>query len=261
MKLETRTHKRLAAGETVFGGWFVLNSPFAVEIMANKSNLDYLCVDAQHAAVDLGDSVHLIRAMQAAAPDITPFIRLPTQHKHWIEQSLDAGYVGFVVPLVESAKEAEALVRAAYYPPVGARSEAGTIRAWMYDDYFTSINDRLILLPQIESKTGLEHCEEIVNVPGVSGVLLGPGDLSLSCGWRGKDLWSHQPFLDAVERVLEACRSANKIAATLTAGVDGAKRVEKAGFNHIGFAHDGLTLRIEVAPNIQGALNELRGNS
>ena len=258
MKLETRVHKRLAAGQTVFGGWFVLNSPFAVEIVANGSDLDYLCVDAQHAAVDFTDSIHMLRAMQAAAPDITPFIRLPTQDKHWIEQSLDAGYVGLIVPLVESAQEAEALVSAAFYPPKGARSQAGTIRSWLYDDYFSSINDRLILLPQIESKTGLEHCEEIVNVPGVSGVLLGPGDLSLSCGWAGKDLWSHQPFLDAVSRVVEACRKADKIPATLTVGLEGARRVREAGFDHIGFAHDGVNLRIDMAPSVKGALAELR---
>ena len=258
MKLESRVHKRLSAGQSSYGGWFGLNSPSSIEFLANDVDLDFICVEQQHSAIGQADSIHLLRAMQAANPKTTPFIRLATQDKYGIEQSLDAGYVGLIVPLVESAEEAEALVRASYYPPLGARSQAGSIRARLYEDYFTSINDHLILLPQIESRVGLEHCEDIVGVSGVSGLLFGPTDLSLSCGWTGKDLWSHQPFLDAVDRVIEACRSAGKIAATLTGGLEGTQRVQDSGFNLISFIHEGVQIRVKMVEDAQKILSEMR---
>ena len=258
MKLETRVHVRLAAGQTAYGGWSVLNSPFALELMANGTDFDFIGVDLQHAAMGVGDSTHLLRAMQAAQPEVTPFVRLATQDKYWIEQSLDAGFTGLIVPLVESAEQARALVRAAYYPPRGARSQAGTLRATLYENYFDTIDDRLFLLPQIESRDGLEHCEEIINVPGVSGALFGPGDLGLSCGWSGKDSWSFQPFVEAVRRVVGACTEAGKIPAVMMAGLDNAARARDAGFRLIAFIHDGADIRIDAASQRQSALDTLR---
>lgn len=258
MKLETRVHTRLAAGETVYGGWSNLNSPLAVELLAGGTDLDFVGMDLQHAAVGAGDSVHLLRAMQSVAPEVTPFVRIATRDKYWIEQSLDSGYVGLIVPLVETAEHARDLVRAAYYPPAGARSRAGTLRATLYEDYFETINDKLFLIPQIESRDGLDHCEEIIDVPGVSGVLLGPGDLSLSCGWMGVDLWSHQPFLDALARVVGACEKTGKIPAIMMAGFEGAKRSRDAGFRVIAFAHDGAEMRTTMVPQTQQALDALR---
>ena len=258
MILDTRVHARLAGGDNAYGGCSVLNSPFAVELLANGADFDFMVVDLQHAPTGPADSIHLLRAMQAARREITPFVRIATQDKYWIEQSLDAGYLGLIVPLVESADQARALVRAAYYPPQGARSQAGTLRATLYDDYHAKINDRLFLLPQIESKTGLEHCAEIINVDGVSGALLGPGDLSLSCGWTAPDRWSQQPFVDAVKRVVGACEESGKIPAIMIGGLDNATCARDAGFRLIAFANDGVAMRTGVVPQTQSALDELR---
>ena len=189
MQLESRVPRCRDAGRPAYGGWCILNSPGAVEIMAGGLDIDFLVIDQQHSPVGADDTVHQLRAMQAANPEITPFVRIPTQDKYWIEQSLDAGYVGLIVPLVESAEQAKALVQAAGYPPEGSRSQAGTIRANLVygASYFEEIGRRRVLLPQVESAVGLEHCEAIANVPGVSGLFLGPLDLCLSCGWPPKE--------------------------------------------------------------------------
>lgn len=258
MQMNTRLHECLEAGRPAFGGLCFLNSPLAAELLANTRSLDFLAVDMQHGAIGVQDSVNLLRAMQSVDPAATPLVRVPTQDKYWVEQSLDAGYMGLIVPLVESADQAAALARAAYYPPKGARSYAGTIRASFYDGYTGAINDRLLLLPQIESLTGLGHCEEIAAVPGVSGLLFGPADLSLSCGWPLSDAWGHTPFADAVQRIVRACSGAGKLAATFVGGLDSARKARDAGFGLIAFAADGVELRVHSAPRIKRELEELR---
>jgi len=257
MKLTTRLHECLAEGRVAVGTFAALNSPEAVELLANGTELDFMGTDLQHGGISGRDSAHLIRALQAADPRVTPLVRLPNHEKYWIEQSLDAGYVGLIAPITESADQAEALVQRAYFPPVGARSMAGSIRASLYEDYFDTINDRLLLLPQVESAPGLAHVDEIVGVEGVSGVLLGPGDLSLSCGWAGEDLWSHPPFLEAAERVAAACRSRDRHAAILTGG-NGIYAARDMGYNIIGIGSDAVHVRIGMTEDVRDRLARLR---
>jgi len=119
--------------------FFGLNSPSLAELIVNGTELDFVAVELQHAQVSSGDSTAILRAVQATDPDVTPLVRLPDHSVYWIQQSLDAGFTGMIVPLVESAEQTESLVRAAYFPPLGDRSSAGSIRAVMYalePDYY-----------------------------------------------------------------------------------------------------------------------------
>ena len=257
MRLTTRLHRCLAEGRTAVGVFASLNSPAAVELLANGTELDFLAVDQQHSNASGSDSGHMLRALQAADPEVTALARIPDHGKYWIEQSLDAGCVGIIVPITESAQQAAALVQKAYYPPIGARSAAGSIRASLYDDYLGRINEHLMLLPQIESADGLAKVEEIVAVEGVSGVLLGPGDLSLSCGWPADTLWSHAPYLAAVERTVAACRAHGKVSAILTGG-DGIYRARDMGFAMIGITGDAVHIRTEMVPDFNARAARLR---
>ena len=251
MKLETRIHECLAEGRPAFGVFAMLCSPSSIELQVRNCRLDWLAVDLQHSSLSPGDSAHLLRALQSADPAVTAFARLPGQEKFWIEQSLDTGYMGLIVPQVESADQARALVMASYYPPRGERSYAGSVRATLYDDYFANFNDRLVLLPQIESKAGLENCEAIIQEPGISGALLGPGDLSMSCGWPMSDQWSHPPFRDAVKRVADACNEAGKIAATLMGGAGPIRQAREAGYQVIGIGGDSVFIRTDMARQLK----------
>ncbi len=258
MQLRTRVQECLDNGSTAYGALCFLNSPLAVDILTGDCGFDFVGIDMQHGDIGVESSRHLLRAIQSADPMTTPFVRVPTQDKYWIEQSLDAGYAGIIVPQVESADEARRLVQAFRYPPEGARSRANTIRASLYENYFENANSQLLLLPQIESPAGLQHCEEIINEPGVSGALLGPGDLALSCGWPLKDSWSHAPFAEAAERVARACKEAGKVSAIVTGGLDNAIRSREAGFQLISFVGDGAGLRNQVAAGARRELDELR---
>jgi len=255
MEHRTRLHRCIAESRLGVGIFFGLNSPSLAELIVNGTELDFVTVELQHAQVSSGESTAILRAVQAADPDVTPLVRLPDHSVYWIQQSLDAGFTGMIAPLVESAEQAESLVRAAYFPPLGDRSSAGSIRAVMYALEPDTANERMLLLPQIESAKGLEQMEAIVAVDGVSGVLLGPEDLSLSCGWRGKDLWSYEPFMEAVERVIAACRRHGKVAAILTGAFNDA---QKAGFDIIGFAGDQAMTRIDMVATVNDRAAQLR---
>lgn len=255
MEMVTRLHRCLGESRVACGFFFSSNSPAMVEMAVNVIDMDFAGIDLQHAPINAQDNVNLLRAIQVVGPDVTPVVRLPNHDVYWIQQSLDAGYTCLIVPLVESADEARALVRSTYFPPVGARSMAGSIRASLYGVEVAEMNQHTILLPQIESVTGLEHVEEILDVEGVTGILLGPEDLSLSSGWRGKDIWNYDPFLKAVERVLSACRERNKLAAILTTAYQEATR---AGFDIIGIGGDLGAARVTIKDSINQKLKEMR---
>ena len=255
MEFVTRLHRRLDEGKLAAGWFFGLNCPAVAELVVNDTELDFVAVELQHAPIGPADSMHLLQAIQAADPMVTPVVRLPNHDVYWIQQSLDAGYTGLIVPLVESADQARQLVKAAYFPPAGDRSLALSVRASLYGQKLDVFNERMILLPQIESAKGLEHAEEIVAVEGVTGAFLGPGDLSLSCGWDSQGLWSHKPFLEAAERVVAACRKHNKPAAVLTGEM---MRARELGFDIISFGGDTAFVRNNMVAAVNDKLAQLR---
>jgi 4-hydroxy-2-oxoheptanedioate aldolase len=233
----------------------VVNDPTALELWLKNSGLDVLVTDLQHATISAEASIHLLRAAQSVRPDIFPMTRLPNHDSYWIEQSLDAGYLGVIPPMVESAEQARQLVEKTFYPPLGRRSMAGSIRAAMYDDYVKRANDHVVLMPLIESKAGLDNLEAIADVEGISGLLLGPADLGLSCGWTG-DNWANPEFVAAVERLVKACHSRGKIAAiNIGSGHD---RCVELGFDFIGLYSDLVYLRVNFAQFAADQLKALR---
>ena len=262
MKLKSRLHQYLATGQTAGGFGFALNSPAAVEFLLQNSEPDFIVIDAQHGAISPADAAHLLRAAQSTDRLATPIVRVPCHDLYWTQQMLDLGYMGLIVPLCESAEQARALAQATYYPPQGLRSIAGSIRANMYDDYIEQINEHVLLLPQIESRGGLENVEDIVAVEGVSGVLLGPADLSFDCGWRdhASQLWSYSPFVEAVSRIRSACNNHGKLLATMVAGED-VFHAQQAGVSVICTSVDTGALRTSIATQTNAIMRRLHTES
>jgi 2-keto-3-deoxy-L-rhamnonate aldolase RhmA len=258
MQYTTRLHRRLQDSQVATGYLLGLNSPALAELLVANVQLDFVGIDLQHATSTPADLVHMLRSIQAADPQVTPLCRLPSHDAHWTQYALDAGCAGLVVPLVESADQARQLVRAAYFPPKGCRSIAQSVRASLYGDFVTQSNSQMILLPQIESAVGLERVEEIVAVDGITGVLVGPGDLSLDCGWNGQKSWEFQPFLSAVKRVISTCRRHGKISAILTDAA-GSEPAAEAGFQLVGVGCDQAFVRTRMASEVQRTANAISG--
>jgi 4-hydroxy-2-oxoheptanedioate aldolase len=107
-----------------------------------------------------------------------------------IQQLLDLGVDGVLVPHVTSAEEAASIVRAARYPPEGTRGMGGATRATRYgldaDTYFEGANASVVVMALIESAHGVENAAEIAAVAGLDGIVVGPGDLSADLGVVGQ---------------------------------------------------------------------------
>jgi 4-hydroxy-2-oxoheptanedioate aldolase len=176
-----RLKERLNAGKPCINGWLLLPSTFAAEVMA-QSGWDSLTIDLQHGLHDYTSAVSAIQAMQAHP--VTPLVRVPVNEPGIIGKVLDAGAWGVICPMVNTAADARALVQSCLYPPQGARSY-GPIRARGYggkEPYHDIANDQILVLPQIETIEAVRNITQILDVPGVSGIYIGPNDLGFSMG-------------------------------------------------------------------------------
>ena len=181
-----RFKARLLQGDLQIGCWLALADPYGAELCAG-AGFDWLLIDAEHAP---NDNRSILSQLQAMAPyDSQPVVRPPVGESWMIKQLLDLGVETLLVPMVETASQAAAIVAATRYPPHGIRGVGSAIaRAsrWGRDEtYLASANERMCVLLQIESRTGLDNLEAIAAVPGVDGVFIGPADLSASMGFLG----------------------------------------------------------------------------
>ena len=143
--------KKLQAGEVVLGSWINSGSPIVAELMA-QAGFDFLCVDAEHSAVDLPQTQQLFQAIASGNPDCAAFVRLHGVDYPLVKRCMDAGARGVVAPLVRSRAEAELLVEAVKYPPMGNRG-VGFCRANRYgadlQGEFNRANEASVVAVQI----------------------------------------------------------------------------------------------------------------
>ena len=192
---------KLAAGQTALGAWITIPCPMTAEAVA-YSGLDYLCVDMQHGLIDYSDVVRMLPAI--ALGGATPIVRVPEYSTANISTVLDAGAMGVIVPMVNSAEEAAAVASACRFPPRGERSY-GAIRAAMAEgsDYYDRIDEEVLCIPMVETLDAVDDLDRILAVPGIDVAYVGPSDLSISMGyWPGS---SAEPFLAMLDRIVKAC--------------------------------------------------------
>jgi 2-keto-3-deoxy-L-rhamnonate aldolase RhmA len=201
----TQTFKqRLQKNEFMIGTLISMNQPAVAEIMI-KAGYDWLFIDAEHGAFDPADTQSLLQA----AGDTPCLIRVPHSEGVWIKKALDIGAAGIIVPQVNSAAEAEAVVQAAKYPPRGQRGVGlGRAHGFGFDfqHYMANANEETTVIIQAESSAAIEDIEAICAVPGVDCIFIGPNDLSASLGHFGE--FDHPDVQSAMDRVQQAAQSA-----------------------------------------------------
>lgn len=190
----------LAGGRRQMGLWIALAHATSAEI-AGKAGFDFCLVDGEHAPNDIPIILDQVRAI--AAGGATPVVRPPAGEPRLIKQVLDLGVQTLVVPMIDTAEEAEKIVRATRYPPAGIRGVgAAMTRASNYGeitDMLTTANDEICLFVQAETTKAVENIDEISAVDGVDGVFVGPGDLSADMGFPG------QPGVPEVQAAIKHC--------------------------------------------------------
>ena len=197
---------RLRAGDTVIGSWVNSGSPIVAELMA-ACGFDFLCVDAEHSAVDLPQVQQLFQAIRSGNPRCAAVVRLHGVDYAFVKRYLDAGAQGVVAPLVRTREEALRLVQATKYPPTGLRG-VGFCRANAYGlrlaDECARANDEVLVAVQIEHIDAVRCIDDILSVPGIDAAFIGPYDLTASMGITAQ--FTHPDYHAARAAILAACQ-------------------------------------------------------
>ena len=234
---------RIAAGKACVNAWLAIPSGFSAEVMA-QCGWDTVTVDIQHGVQDYQSMVQCFQAMQAHP--VTPLVRVPWNEPGIIGKCLDGGAMGIICPMVNSAAEAKALADACLYPPMGKRSN-GPIRAAMYGEassYQKTANDEIQIIAMIETQQGIDNIDEILSVPGIAGIYIGPSDMGLSLGLI-PILDREEPLILGIyEKLLASCKKHGKFAGIHNATAAYAARMIGMGFRFVTIANDsGLMAR------------------
>ena len=242
MQLPVNSFKRaLRAGRPQLGLWVGLADPYVAELLAT-SGFDWLLLDGEHAPNDVRS---LLGQLQAVAPyPVHPIVRPVIGETALIKQILDIGAQTLLIPMVETAEQARALVAATRYPPRGVRGVGSALaraaRWGQVDGYLARAEEELCLLLQVESVRGLDNLEAIAALEGVDGVFFGPSDLAGSMGLLGK---STDPAVQAaVSNGIATVRRAGKAAGVLTTEIPVARRYFEQGAAFVGVGVDTLLL-------------------
>lgn len=233
---ENRVRSIWGSGGVALNGWLHLPSPFATETMAH-AGYDCLTIDMQHGPPEVADVVPMLQAISTT--DVVPFARVNWNDPGVIMKALDAGCYGIICPMIEGREDAEAFVGACRYPPDGYRSY-GPFRANLYagPDYAANANRTVITMAMIETIGALEGLDEILAVPGLDAVFVGPSDLGQSLG-LGPGMDREEPeLLEAMDRVVGLAREKGLGAGVFTGSTQYAERVIEKGFNFVNVSSD-----------------------
>jgi len=235
--------KRLQAGKACVNAWLAIPSGFSAEVMA-QCGWDAVTVDMQHGVQDYHSMVACFQAMDKHP--VTPLVRVPWNEPGIIGKVLDAGAWGVICPMISTPAEAKALVSYCLYPPKGKRSN-GPIRAGAYGEpgiYQTIANDEVLVMPMIETQEAIDNIDAILDVPGISGIYIGPSDLGFSLGMIPKLDREEPEILKIYEQLIAATNKRGLFAGVHNLSGAYAARMIKMGFSFVTLNNDsGLMAR------------------
>jgi 2-keto-3-deoxy-L-rhamnonate aldolase RhmA len=238
MQPNTVKHTIQRGGVSVGTFFFEFNTTGAARIAA-EAGAEFVIFDMEHT----GWSVETIRLLIATSRStgVPAYVRVPATEYHFIARVLDMGAMGIMVPMCESAEQARRLVQSAKYPPMGRRGAAFSIA---HDDYtggdltakIESANRETLLIAQIETVAGVEYVDEIAAVDGIDVLWIGQFDLANSLGFPGQ--FEHPRFVDAVDRVLAACKKHGKTPGVMASDLPTGRAMLDQGFRMMSYSGD-----------------------
>ena len=235
-----RLKRDLAAGKVCIGATLTLASPVIAELYSHVG-FDWLWFEMEHTSLSVENVLAMQQATNGAA--VSTVVRVPWNDKTMIKRVLDTGPDGIIVPLVNSAEEAEAAVRAMKYPPWGERG-AGLSRAQCYGlhmaEYMATADQEVVTILMIEHVKAVENIDAILAVKGVDSIMVGALDLSGSMGLLGK---TDDPRVeDAIQTVLAAAKRVGMPCGIITTAPEQANARIAQGFTNIILGIDVLFL-------------------
>ncbi len=232
--------KRALKEDKVVLGSFVSEiwSP-TIAWMYATAGFDFMFIDMEHGSFNMETVAAMI--MAARAGGIAPIVRVPSNDRPSVMRPLDAGAAGLLVPMVETREYAEQLIRFSKYPPLGQRGVAlrrahSAYRAVPAAPYLQKANEETLFVAQIETRLSLDNLEDILDLGSIDVAFVGPADLSTSMGYAGQA--SHPEVIEAIERVLEACRRHRVAPGIHLTEVNSVKEWARRGMRFISYSGD-----------------------
>lgn len=224
------------SGGAVVNGWLAIANSFSAETMAHQG-WDSLTIDLQHGVVDYQAMIPMLQAISTT--DTVPVVRVPWLEPSFLMKALDAGAYGVICPMVNTAEDARKLVAYTHYAPRGCRS-FGPVRALLYGgaDYPQQANDTIVTFAMIETATALGNLDDILSVPGLDAIYIGPSDLSLALGCTPTFDDLDPKAAEAVEHILARAKAHGIVAGIHNGTTQAAlKRIAK-GFQFVTIGSD-----------------------
>ena len=198
---------KIARKEPVFGMFVSIPHPIVIEMIGHAA-FDFVIIDYEHATTSMETIENMIRSAELL--NITPLVRISTIERTEILKILDCGAQGIVIPNVTSKEQVEEVIYHSYYYPIGMRSlnsgRPGIFGKHSLKEYILKANKELMVIPMIESLTGVNGSESILSIPQVSFVLEGAADLSqsLSVPWETENV-KVQVHLEKLYTIARSC--------------------------------------------------------
>ena len=212
-----------------------------VAAIAKSAGFDCLYIDLEHCSFSL-ETVSQI-SLTATALGVTPMVRVPGLNASEISRALETGAQGIIVPHLENRAQAQEVVQAAKFPPIGDRSLLGInphtlFRTGSAVDVMRGLNAATLVVGMIESVTAVENAADIASVAGLDMLLVGTNDLCNSLGVPGE--LEHPRVREAYEHVAAACRAQGKHLGVggLNSRPDFAKEMIRLGARYVSAGSD-----------------------
>lgn len=230
---------KLKRGEASVGTW--LNLPTSVSAqMMSRVGFDWLTTEFEHTPFSFDQAAQCFSILSGNG--VVPLARVPVNSIENIKRVLDTGAWGIIVPMVNSRAEAEAVVNAARYAPIGQRSIGGQLHAINFDTdpgtYYERANDEILVVVMLEHVKAIEAADEILSVPGIDVGFIGPNDLHHSYGQKPMFESDSREFVEAVRHVRETARKYGVAPGIHVATGEAAKRRIAEGFQFIAIASE-----------------------
>jgi 4-hydroxy-2-oxoheptanedioate aldolase len=248
--------ERLRQGSPVLTAWCGIPEPAIAGILAREA-YDAVTLDMQHGLYDLAAVVRAIPLIAAAGKPA--MARIPVGEFQTASKLLDAGASGIIAPMINSVADARRFASFMKLPPVGERSWGPLFSILLSGmqpaDYLKQANDFSLAFAMIETREALAAIDDILAVPGVDAIFMGPSDLSITLS-RGETLnLTGAEVEKALDHALARAKAARKIAAAYAPTGERAAEFARRGFSFIALGSDTVSLRAGA----QAALKAARG--
>ena len=234
-----RLKKILDAGKTVLSGWCGITDPRYLETIAEYS-FDAVVLDMQHGFFDETSIQNAIATLVARGK--APLVRIPLGRWDTAARVMDFGALGVIAPMINTAEDARAFVSATRFVPIGNRSFGPRHAASLYgidtNEYLNEFDQCSLALAMIETREAYDNLDEIIGVDGIDGVLIGPGDLSISFRQNPVPDAYGVDTIDVVKDIIVRCKQAGKKIAAFSFDTEAANMLNGLGVDIISVGLD-----------------------